>query len=295
MNSNCRTQICPRCQEKDFIIKDGFFFRRCDSRKIQRFKCKNCSQKFSNSTFSPAKYHKKRRLNHRLLLDFSSGVSKNRAAILHKCHPITVSRKFEYLAKQCRLKNQKLLRNEFENSPSTEVQFDDLITIEHTKLKPLSVTAVVDKKTRKILGTKISTIGAFGHLAEISRKKYGKRRNNHREKMNELFRELRPIIHPKATFESDEHKFYPKVVRTHFPEAKHIRYPGGRSSIAGQGELKRLKYDPLFCINHTYAMFRANINRLFRKTWNTTKDIEQLQNHLDIYCYAFNSGLILKV
>lgn len=154
------------------------------------------------------------------------------------------------------------------------------------------MTAIVDKKTRHILGTKVSTIGAFGHLAEISRKKYGKRKNNHREKMHELFKSTQNLIYPYATFESDEHMFYPKIVKTHFPHATHIRYPGGRSCIAGQGELKKLKFDPLFCINHTYAMFRANINRLFRKTWNTTKSIEQLQKHLDIYCYAFNSGLL---
>ena len=94
------------------------------------------------------------------------------------------------------------------------------------------------------------------------------------------------------TFESDEHNFYPPVVKKYFPEAKHKRYKGGRACVAGQGELKKKKYDPLFAINHTYAMFRANINRLIRRTWNTTKEIEQLQNHLDIYCYAFNTGMI---
>ncbi|MBC96491.1 MAG: transposase, partial [Halobacteriovoraceae bacterium] len=274
------------------VVKDGFFFRRCDSRKIQRYRCKICYKKFSNATFSPAKNQKKRRFNHTLLLQLASGISQNRAAILHKCHPVTIKRKFEYLAKRSRIKNRELLKSLYQDQRCTEVQFDDLITIEHTKLKPLSVTVIVDKKTRRVLGTNIATIGAFGHLAKISLNKYGKRINNHIPKMHELFKSVENYIHPLAIIESDVHKFYPQIVKAHFPSSTHITFPGGKSSIAGQGELKKLKFDPLFCINHSNAMLRANINRLFRRTWNTTKRIEQLQKHLDIYCYAFNSGLI---
>ena len=292
MRSNCRKKTCPKCQQKTLVVKDGFFFRRCDSRKIQRYRCKICSKKFSSATFSPAKNQKKRRFNHTLLLQLASGISQNRAAILHKCHPVTIKRKFEYLAKRSRIKNKKILKSLYQDQRCTEVQFDDLITIEHTKLKPLSVTVIVDKKTRRVLGTNIATIGAFGHLAKISLNKYGKRINNHITKMHELFKSVENYIHPLAIIESDVHKFYPQIVKAHFPSSTHITFPGGKSSIAGQGELKKLKFDPLFCINHTNAMLRANINRLFRRTWNTTKRIEQLQKHLDIYCYAFNSGLI---
>ena len=35
-------------------------------------------------------------------------------------------------------------------------------------------------------------------------------------------------------------------------------------------------------MNDTLAMFRANINRLIRKTWGTTKDPERLMDHLAI-------------
>lgn len=285
---------CPHCKTNHHVVRDGFFRRKDDSRKIQRFKCKNCTLKFSLATHSPAYRQKKRRSNHKLLLLFASGTSKRRAAILENLNRKTIDRKFIFLAQLCRKKNKKWLEQQFASTPAKKVQFDDLITIEHTKLKPVSVTAIVEKGTRKILGTKVSRIGAFGHLAEISRKKYGKRQNNHRKKLGELFSEVRSYIDHEAQFESDEHSSYPKVVATHFPKAQHIRYKGGRSCIAGQGELKKLAFDPLFSINHTYAMFRANINRLFRKTWNTTKNLEQLQNHLDIYSFAFNSELIAR-
>ncbi|MGZ3656152.1 MAG: hypothetical protein ACXWR1_04035, partial [Bdellovibrionota bacterium] len=57
------------------------------------------------------------------------------------------------------------------------------------------------------------------------------------------------------------------------------------------GELKEGRYDPLFSINHTCAMFRANVNRLIRKTWCTTKSQERLRSHLILYANAHNNRL----
>jgi len=64
-----------------------------------------------------------------------------------------------------------------------------------------------------------------------------------------------------------------------------------RGCVAGQGELKKIGFDPLFSLNHTYAMMRANINRLFRRTWNTTKDPRKLRDHIDLYVWYHNSEL----
>ncbi|HLT21984.1 MAG TPA: hypothetical protein VKZ84_01005, partial [Bacteriovoracaceae bacterium] len=72
------------------------------------------------------------------------------------------------------------------------------------------------------------------------------------------------------------------------PRAEHIRHKGGRGCIVGQGELKKLARDPLFTLNHTCAMLRANINRLVRKTWCTNKKIERLKMHLDIFIDFYN-------
>lgn len=52
--------------------------------------------------------------------------------------------------------------------------------------------------------------------------------------------------------------------------------------------MKKNNNDPLFAINHALAMLRANINRLIRKTWCTSKKIERLKDHLDIFTYYFN-------
>ena len=59
--------------------------------------------------------------------------------------------------------------------PAAEVEFDDLETFEHTKCKPLSVTLMVEYKTRRILGFEVSQMPAKGRIAHIARKKYGPR------------------------------------------------------------------------------------------------------------------------
>ncbi|MCT4641319.1 MAG: hypothetical protein N4A33_03410, partial [Bacteriovoracaceae bacterium] len=65
--------------------------------------------------------------------------------------------------------------------------------------------------------------------------------------------------------------------------------------IAGQGELKRVYFDPLFKINHTLAMLRANINRLMRRTWCTTKDPIRLSDHLELFIYYYNQIYLKKL
>jgi len=170
-------------------------------------------------------------------------------------------------------------------------QFDDLQTIEHTKCKPLSVTLAVDDKKRKILGFEVSRMPATGHLAKIARKKYGFRKDMRQKGIDKLLEQVSKMTTQTVRITSDEHPYYPPAVRKHFPKAKYKRFKGVRGCVAGQGELKKVFYDPLFMLNHTCAMLRANINRLIRKTWCTTKLPERLIDHLNIYVYFHNTVL----
>jgi hypothetical protein len=273
------------------VIKNGSYFRRDDSRFIARFKCTHCLKQFSLSTKTLEWKQKKRRINHQLFKLLASGISMRRSALILNVNRTTIDRKFIYLAEKAKQSNQDFLQ-QLKNYPISHLQIDDLITIEHTKLKPLSVSIAINVQTRHILGIEVGRIPAFGHLSRPSKIKYGKRKSEHLEILDRLFSKIKTLINPYALIESDEHKFYPIVISKYFPLATHHRYPGGRSSIVGQGELKKLHYDPLFKINHTCAMLRANINRLFRKTWCTTKDPGMLQKHLEIYIQFHNQILI---
>ncbi len=259
LNPNCPSIECKNSPFRSLVIKAGHFNRQSDSKKVQRYKCKSCQKYFSKATSSKEYRFKVRREIPLIFKLYTSNLSIRRIAIILKLNRKTVVRKINYLALKAREEN--LLRvKALRNNPIKEVQFDDLITSEHTKMKPLSVSLAVDKKTREIIGFKVARIPAFGLLAEKSRKKYGRRVNEHSKKLESLFDEIKEAIHPNAILESDEHKLYPSKVKKFFPKSTHIQYKGGRGCVAGQGELKKKHFDPLFSLNHTCAMLRANIN-----------------------------------
>ncbi|MEE3078856.1 MAG: hypothetical protein VX341_05935 [Bdellovibrionota bacterium] len=284
---HCPKKICDSSTKLKTVVKDGVYLRKCDSRKIQRFKCKICGKRFSRSTHTLEYRQKKRRINYMLYKLICSGNSMRRCSRILGVNYKTVARKVDYLAEKSRRRQEKLL-TELQKSKVERMQFDDLITLEHTKMKPLSVSLAVDKDRRIILGAEVSRIPAFGHLAKKSVKKYGYRENHHVRGLNRLFLKIQKTISTDALIESDEHKTYPALVNQYFHTSEYKRYKGGRGCVAGQGELKRQVFDPLFTLNHTCAMMRDSINRLIRKTWCTTKKVSRLQNHIDIFISFYN-------
>lgn len=289
MKTNCPT---PNCACPTNILKDGHFYRREDSKLIQRYRCKSCGVRFSSATMAPTYRQKKRRVNSPLLKLLSSGVSMRRAAIFLGVHRKTVERKLPFLTERCRKLHQRNL-NKFKKRVFN-IQIDDLITKENSKLKPLSVSIAVDSDRRMILGIEVSKIPAFGHLAHLAVKKYGPRKDEHGEGLKRLFQSITPIVSPEVLIKSDEHQRYPNYISSYLPRAKHQTFKSERGCVAGQGELKKVGFDPLFVINHTCALLRANVNRLIRKTWCTTKDEKRLKDHLDVFVYFYNNRLLLQ-
>lgn len=219
-----------------------------------------------------------------------SGVSQRRAAKILRVNPKTIVRRFRFLANQARIEQENWIRT-LEKAPLSSIQFDDLETSEHTKCKPLSVAVAVDSKNRKILSFQVSRMPAKGKLASIAQEKYGPRKDERPEGWDKLMESLKPLVTPDALFTSDDNPHYPKYVKKHHPNVTHKTVKGGRGAIVGQGELKKLKFDPIFSLNHTCAMLRANLNRLFRKTWCTTKTIRGLNDHISIYVMYHNTVL----
>jgi transposase-like protein len=279
----------PHCDSFQFR-KYGAFYRRSEGKWVQRWRCNRCNLHFSSATFQKPYRQHKRRVNPQIHELLSSGVSQRRIALLLKIHRITVARKLAFLARLSKERQEKDLKG---RPKFRQVQFDDLITLEHTKCKPLAISLAVEEGTRRLLGFEVSRIPASGPLAALSRLKYGPRPNERPEGLHRLFGKLKGIVHTGVGFRSDKDPLYSLVLRQTFPKAEHVRHPGGRGCITGQGELKKQRFDPLFSLNHTCAMLRANINRLVRRTWCTTKKKEGLEQHLAVYM-DFHNRVLLK-
>jgi transposase-like protein len=287
---------CPYCSSSDHLSdirpnvkKAGHFRRKSDSRRIQRFRCLRCFKYFSLATFHPCFRQKKRQFNDRVKKLLCSCVSLRRISKNLHLSRTTVKRKLIYLGQQAELELKEL--ND-KCSKAEIVEFDDLETFEHTKFKPLSVPLAVESKTRRILGFEVCSMPAKGNLSKIALKKYGRRVDHRSIGRQNLFEKIRPLVIEAATFKSDQNPHYPKDLKDYFPHAIHEAFPGQRGSIVGQGELKKIRFDPLFSLNHTCAMLRANVNRLVRRTWCTTKLPKMLAYHLAIYAVYHNKFLI---
>lgn len=285
-NQNLSSDLAP-------IVRYGYFYRSSDGRFIQRFLCRICNRSFSRATDNLCFAQKKRRINIRLRRYLCSGMSMRRCALVLNVHRTTIARRLRWMGVHALRRHREWISHiKMSENHFKLIQFDELESFEHTKCKPLSVALAVDEKTRRILSFQVSQMPAKGLLSEISKKKYGKRVDLRRIGMNRFFTTLKKVADAKALIKSDSCPRYPKFVKRYLKEAQHMTVEGKRGCITGQGELKKTVFDPIFSLNHTCAMLRANVNRLIRRTWCTTKKARSLKYHLAIYMNFHNEVLI---
>ncbi len=280
--------LCPRCGA-GCSVRHGRFYRKDDAQTIQRYRCKACGKCYSSATYTPTYRHKRRRLNRLVEIDIVFGTGQRDIARKHGCARKTVARKITFLAEQARLKVAAWLA---EQPLFGHVQWDELITFEHSRLKPLSVAVMVAVGHRTILGFGVAPIPASGLIAKRAAEKYGKRPDRSGPMRKRLLKKLTPSLQPNVFIESDEHARYKSEIEKALPKSSHKQYPSVQGSLTGQGELKRTQFDPLFTIDHTLAMLRDNIKRLSRRNWCTTKKPKVLADILTIYMHHHNTKLV---
>lgn len=272
-------------------LKNGRYLRSSDHRWIQKFRCKLCFAHRSEATGDVCFKQKKRHINAQIYGLLVSGVSQRRSAEILCVNRKTIIHKFLFLAKFAKTQLNKI------NSTlplAKVVEFDDLETFEHTKCKPLSVILMVEYKTRRALGFAVAQMPAKGLLSHLALRKYGHREDHRPKVRDELFASLKTLVAEGALIKSDKNPHYKPVVKKHFPNSKHQTFKGRRGCVVGQGELKRGGFDPLFSLNHTCAKLRADINRLFRRTWCTTKKPERLADHIALMLLYHNYNILKK-
>lgn len=218
-------------------------------------------------------------------------MSESETARLLKVRWETVTNKAVLIGVCAKIWQRRELARRTREARITAVQFDEMETFEHSKLKPLSLPLMVESKSRAILDICVASMPANGLLAKASRKKYGPRADDRAKVADRMFQEMQAFLSPDVEILSDKNPKYPKWIHARIPNAVHLTVKGRKSAVVGQGELKRGGWDPIFALNHTAAMFRANINRLFRKTWCTTKLAWKLELRLWMYVRKHNVAI----
>ena len=276
--------MCPHCKSKNFI-KRGYYPRFWGKpRKIQRFLCRGCFRSFSAQSTAIDRKEYKSFLNGAIYRHLMSGVSQRRCARILGIDRKTVARKMKKLAEQARFENIAFTQK----SSAQVVVFDEMETFEHSKCKPVSIAIAVEDKSRRVIAARVAQMPAKGLLVKISLERYGYRKDCRPRAIREVFQRIKEVCPNLAVLKSDQSPRYPRRVRDAFPGVEHLTFKGRRGCVVGQGELKEGGFDPLFSLNHTCAMFRDNVKRLSRRTWCTTKDIERLQDLVDLYARYHN-------
>jgi len=285
-------KTCPHCHSH-LIQKRNFYFVKHSRSRIRRYFCKSCRKTFSSKTLS-AYYHQKKPFLNKLIFNLLvSGNTQRRTARLLSCSKNTVEKKLIWLS-QNQIRDQNLNLIDFEH-----LQIDELETIEHTKLKPVTIPICVSH-TYKIIEASVARIPAKGHLAHIALKKYGFRENERTQALTELFESLRKKIQiDPLTIITDQQPSYAPLIKKYFPKSKHLEINSAdqvkkKRELIYTAERKKL-FDPLFALNQRFAMLRSDIRRLTRRSWCTTKKLENLKHHLDLYSSYNNEQLSLSV
>ena len=71
------------------------------------------------------------------------------------------------------------------------------------------------------LGFRIASIPAFGRLAAIAKKRYGKRADNSRQARHELFQERQGLLPENVHFKIDGHTQFPILIEKYFPKGSY--------------------------------------------------------------------------
>lgn len=292
-NSNCENSTRDKSEARSLgFRKKGYFSRSGNTkhhhRKVARYQCKACGKYFSSATLSKLYRQRRPDINADIVFLLCSGISQRRLALRHKVSRQTVVAKFLLGAEDARIRHEAFLNSQ---EPLPYIQFDEVQTFEHTKCKPVSIVFSVSPNGRKILSATTCSMPATGLLAAIARKRYGPRDDDRAATIREVLTRLKDVVTPNVNVLTDRCTLYPSAVRECWPEALHKTVKGRRGCVVGQGELKRGGFDPLFALNHTAAMVRANMNRMMRRTWCTTKKMCRLQAHLYLYIDFHNNVL----
>lgn len=254
---------------------------------MHRYQCRLCGKHFSSRTGQAAYGQHRPDLNDTIFQLYASGMTQRRMAILLKTTRKTIARKILFIATLARQAHREA--RSLGTKKVSSVQFDEMETFEHTKLKPVTVALAVRSEDGEILATEVAPLAYKGPLAAVAFKKYGPREDESPKAIASVLASLKDCRASELYLTTDCSPRYPKAISTHLSPCQH--FPTQRENRERSSDRKNLN-DPLFTLNYTCAKLRNDLSRLSRKTWVTTKRLWALQAHLDLYT-AWNNKYVL--
>ncbi len=271
----------------------GFRFRRagsyrrgCDQRQVARFVCRTCQRRFSSQTFRLDYRLRKPQVDGWILRCFVSKVTHRQTARILKIDRKTVQRRLlRFGPALFDLHRGHLDRATRSGGLRGSFSLDELETFEgNRRLCPVSVPVLIERRTFFVVWAETAQMAARGRLGAREQEKkrerermFGVRRSGAREAIGRCLDALR-TAHAPGLVEvvTDQKGLYRAEIRRRFQ---------GRigAHVTESSKRARNRSNPLFAINHTFAMLRDHVSRLVRRSWGASKKREALKRHLWIW------------
>lgn len=299
---------CPHCKtefkstkvphSKPCVKKIGYYERENGQTRVGRYLCLSCKRSFSSSTRNLLKYTKRRDLASDIYLRLSGHSTQRRTALELNVSRGTIARYCVLLGRLAMREHAHWMKTSFIIQGAGQIagfQFDEMSSFEHSKYKSLSIAVAVEAKTLNIVGFSVSKCPPQKHYTGHAQVLYGARKNQRTRGIRQLIAGVSPFLANSFVVETDQCPIYSKLIKS-MPrgekQSTHVSYKSRKAIASGFGEVKVGYKDPLFPVNHSCAMLRANASRLIRKTWSTTKKRTRLYYHLAIVIHFINRVLI---
>jgi transposase-like protein len=285
-NSKCLQHKSPAgC----FYIKKGYYKTKYNHQQVPRYLCKTCGIYFSSTAFKETRWQKKPHLNDQIYKFYCSAMTLRRMARVLGISRQTVNNKFIFMSAVAHKEHDRHIDDG--KIKTNHILIDELHTFEHTKYKPLAITLVVSEGSGKIIDAQVSTFASTVGQGKLPLKYQGMWRPDNRLVAAEdcLMTAKRCAINPNTLIVvSDKTKSFFPAINKILPQASYQQHFGKPPAYLPHHLRKKWK-NPLFHINHLCAKNRADLSRVRRKTWITTKQMDRLQAHLYLYI-AWNNG-----
>ncbi len=272
----CSNHVHPRA---DFFAHHGSYRVACRDHAIPRYRCKDCSKRFSYQTFRQDYRDQRPELNAILFERYTGGQSLRRACKEMRIGIHAGQKKFRKLGRHAGFLHENLLQK----LPGQRTfLMDELETHEGELIRTVTVPILIEKLSGLVVATDVGSIRRLARKGSRRRKLqerdealHGKRTDETRRVVMSVLDKLGRLLEgASAVLRTDEKKLYASLSRKLFgTKVSHERTPG---------TAERSTFNPLFHINHTLARFRDLSARLHRRSWCASKKREFLRPHLQM-------------
>ena len=235
--------------------------------KTARYECLDCFKTFTKRTGAVNYRKRKQELRDKITRMYCERMSLRGIA---RTLNIDIKTAVRYFLENSEVSKNRNLKDLKQGKIKTSfMQFDQLETYEHTKRRPVGIQISIRHKTGEIISAKVGY--APLRALSVSKKEietWNKEFASNKNLIDMLIESKDALKKNQSTITCDSYR----------PQIKVLQNLVKDTSIQIQPSTKENKK-----IDRVFRKMRQDISRLGRKTLSTTKKIENLQRHLDLY------------